>query len=294
VEVLKRRFGTQQLIIDAHYCNLSNVPPATNHAPKLRQCYDSNEWHLRSLEAVGENTDHRHFVSLILDKLPQWVRCQLYMQNPDDQEWTTSSLRQLLGRYISAMEMTEGENHDSQGTSSHAPFKHFPFKPCLLQHRSTERLLAASGRQLPQAKCVYCGKNHWSDECFQYKTLQSRREKLKGCFCLKRGHSLRDCTRDRACAHCGRKKSHHRSLCNNLFRQETTEQTEQNTETQNVSITENTDSALVARSSHVMMQTATVTITNSQDDATKVRLILDSGSQRSYYRASSCQTEIAL
>ena len=44
---------------------------------------------------------------MILDKLPQRVRWQLYMQKPDDQEWTTSSLRQLLGKYISAMEMVE-------------------------------------------------------------------------------------------------------------------------------------------------------------------------------------------
>ena len=63
VEVLKRRFGNPQLIIDTHYRNLSHVPPATNHVPKLQQCYDSIERHLCSLEAVGENTDYRHFVS---------------------------------------------------------------------------------------------------------------------------------------------------------------------------------------------------------------------------------------
>lgn len=104
---------------------------------------------------------------------------------------------------------------------------------------------------------------------------------MKGCCynCLKRGHSLKDCTRDRACAHCGRKKSHHCSLCNNLFRQQTAEQT---TEAQNISVNENTDSALVASSSHIMMQSATVTVKNSQDDTIKIRLILDSGSQRSY------------
>ena len=98
VEVLKKRFGNPQLIIDTHYRNLLHVPPATNHVLKLRQCYDSIERHLRSLEAVRENTNHRHFVSMILDKLPQRVRCQLYMQKPDGEEWTTFSLRQLLFR----------------------------------------------------------------------------------------------------------------------------------------------------------------------------------------------------
>ena len=84
---------------------------------KTKTCYDSVERHLCSLEAVGENTDHRHFVSLTQDKPPQRVRCQLYMQKPDDQEWTTSSLRHLLGKYISAMDMAGGASHDSLGPS---------------------------------------------------------------------------------------------------------------------------------------------------------------------------------
>ena len=68
---------------------------------------------------------------------------------------------------------------------------------------------------------------------------------------------MKDCTRDRACAHCGRKKSHHRRLCNSLFRQQPTEQTTtgQTTETQTISVSEDTDSSLVASSSQVMMQT---------------------------------------
>ena len=179
VEVLKKRFGNPQLIIDAHYRNLSHVPPASNHVPKLRQCYDTIERHLRSLEAVGENANHRHFVSLILDKLPQRVRCQVYMQKPDDQEWTTSSLRHLLGKYISAMEMAGGDSHDSLGPSSNPG--RVPLRPRPTQHRSAEGLLAASNRQSTQVKCVYYGQTHWSDECPHYQTLQSRRDKLKGC-----------------------------------------------------------------------------------------------------------------
>ena len=187
------------------------------------ECYDSIERHLLSLEAVGENTDHRHFVSMILDKLPQRVRWQLYMQKPDDQEWPTSSLRQLLGKYISVMEMAGGDGHVSLRSSA-TPSDSLS-RPRLPQHRSAEGLLVAGNRQVSQPKCVYCEQNHQSDECSQYKTLQSRRQKLKGCCynCLKKGHSLKDCTRERACAHCGKKKSHHRSLCNSLFKQQNAE-----------------------------------------------------------------------
>ena len=191
------------------------------------------------------------------------------MQKPDDQEWTTSSLHQSLGKYISAMEMAGGDGHDSLGPYNSPG--HFPLIPHLSQHRSAEGILAASSRQNPQINCVYCRQTHWSDECLQYKTLQSRREKLKGCCynCLKKGHSLKECTRDRTHAHCGKRKSHHRSLCNSLFRLQATEQT---TEAQNISVSEGSDSALVASNSQVMMQTATVTVKNLQNDTTKFDL----------------------
>ena len=76
VDILKMRFGNKQLIIDAHYRSLSYLPAATDQVIKLRSCYDSIECHLRSLDAIGENVNHRHFIALIFEKLPQKVRCQ--------------------------------------------------------------------------------------------------------------------------------------------------------------------------------------------------------------------------
>ena len=287
VDMLKKRFGNQQLIIDAHYRSLSNIQPATNQVSKLRQCYDTIKCHLRSLEAVGEQVDHRHFVALILEKLPQKVRCQLYMQKPEDEEWTTPSLRKLLGKYISAMEMAGGESSEKQPTVSNPSRlvpRHHPLQP----RPTAEGLLATNSKQNlkeVQIRCVYCSKPHWSDECPNYITLQARRERLKGCCfnCLKKGHTLRDCTRDRACVHCGRRKNHHRSLCQRLFE----EPTKQTSESQNISTIDDTGSVLMASSSHILMQTATVVVKNSQSDASeKIRLILDSGSQRSYITES--------
>ena len=79
VDVLKKRFGNKQLVIDAYYHNLSQLPPATNQVSSLRQCYDTIERNLRSLEAIGEDVNHRHFIALISEKLPQKVLYQLYM-----------------------------------------------------------------------------------------------------------------------------------------------------------------------------------------------------------------------
>jgi len=83
VDVLKRRFGNPQLIIDAHYHSLSHLPAAINQTVSLKQCFDTIEQHLRSLEAIGEDVNHRHFVALITEKLPQKVLYQLYMMKGD-------------------------------------------------------------------------------------------------------------------------------------------------------------------------------------------------------------------
>lgn len=290
VDVLKRRFGKPQLIIDAHYHSLSQLPPATNHVTKLRHCYDTIECHLRSLEAIGENIDHRHFVSLILEKLPQKVRYQLHIQKPEDEEWTVAKLRLLLGRHISAMEMAGSESFEVPTNSNP---NHGGQRNKYSQLKSTtEGLLAGNSHsknqtsqkvsQPRQPRCIYCNEPHWSDECPRYTTLQTRKEKLKGCCfnCLKSGHVLKECKVDRACAHCGKKGNHHRSLCSTLF--------QQTPSPQNISVESvKPEGAMVANTNQVLMQTANAIVKNTQDGSSlSVRLILDSGSQRSYVTES--------
>ena len=84
------------------------MTPASNQANSLRQCYDAIEQNLRSLEALGEDVNHRHFVALISEKLPQRVLYQLYMLKEEEEDWTVTKLRQLLGKHISALEMAAG------------------------------------------------------------------------------------------------------------------------------------------------------------------------------------------
>ena len=141
-----------------------------------------------------------------------------------------------------------------------------------------------------QTKCVYCGQPHWSDECNMFTTLQARREKLKGsCYkCLQKEHMLKDCRRDQLCAHCG-KPGHHRSLCLRLFPStgqnlNTVPQTTTvTTEPQNVSNIANIEKMMLSSSSQVQMQTATSVVTNSLGSPlVSVRIMLDSGSQRTY------------
>ena len=297
VDVLKRRFGNPQLIIDAHYRNLSHLPVATNNTGSLRQTYDAIERSLRSLEALGENVDHRHFVAMISEKLPQKVMYQLYMLKPDGDEWTVSKLRQLLEKHITALEMAGGDPRPNQSLVK--PHNKYPPRDGswqLFNPKSTAGGLLAGGNKSfvlskQNPKCIYCGQSHWSDECTKFATLQSRKEKLKNsCFkCLQRGHTQKDCRRSRPCAHCGR-LNHHRSLCSKLFggvdqpsnRPRESPSIDQ-TEVQTVSGVNEEENMMLTSSNQVLMQTALSTVKNiSGNTSLTVRIILDSGSQRTY------------
>jgi len=120
VDVLKRRFGRPQLIVDTHNLSFLCLPPVKNNFAQLRHCFDTIEYHLRSLQAIGENIDHRHFISLILEKLPHKVRYQLHMLKPEDEVWMVAKLHMLLGRHISAMEMA-GSDYETPKTPATNP-----------------------------------------------------------------------------------------------------------------------------------------------------------------------------
>ena len=57
VNLLHERFGRDELMMDAHYSALMDLPVSLNNTAKLRETYDKIEKHLRSLKALGENVD---------------------------------------------------------------------------------------------------------------------------------------------------------------------------------------------------------------------------------------------
>ena len=163
VDVLKQRFGNLQLIVDAHYRSLSLLPMATNQTASLRQCYDAMERHLRSLESVGNILIIG--ILWVLFQKSQKVLYQLYMLKGDNEEWTVSKLRQLLGKHITALEMAGGEFYLSRPPIRLNSGKHFQPEGGRLSNPrpTTGGLLAGnSGNQAPkrypplQIKCVYC------------------------------------------------------------------------------------------------------------------------------------------
>ena len=208
------------------------------------------------------------------------------MQRFEDEEWTVPQLHKLLGKHILALEMAGSEISQtltqsgsgtlaSQGHNDTTKRNARSAAGGLLARNSK----SASAQRQPQIKCVYCSQLHWSDECSKYSTLQKRRDKLKGsCFiCLKKDHMSKNCEREKNCAHCGKRKQHHRSLCPKLF-------ANSSTELFNIDDVE----SMIVTTTNVLIQMATTVITNMQNDFSQsVHVILDSGCQRTYVTAKS-------
>ena len=80
-------------MIDSHYTHLMEMPVAFNRISSLRATYDNIEQHLRSLAALGEDTDQRQIINMIKSKLPKVVLARLEERKPEDKQWTVEMLR---------------------------------------------------------------------------------------------------------------------------------------------------------------------------------------------------------
>ncbi|XP_044180058.1 uncharacterized protein LOC114970531 [Acropora millepora] len=286
IRLLQKRFGQNDIIINAHYTSLMDRTCLLRCSTSaLRTSYDSIEKHLRSLQALGEDVNTKILVSLIMTKLPKDVITPLTDHKEDGQEWTVQLLRDKLHRFITNRENAErqcGIKYDSKHTAR-SMWLTSEDKEC---KTTTETLFSVTKPPKDQKVrrrdiCVYCQGKHWSDECKTYATVAARKEKIKGqCFiCLKPGHHQKGCKANKVCVHCQQKNKHHRNLCINKFQEKPAETAHVVTETIST-VTENT---LLASDEQVLMQTATVEVENLEKSGKQtIRLLLDTGSQRSY------------
>ena len=138
-------------------------------------------------------------------------------------------------------------------------------------------LLVRDGHPSNSKKCcVYCKGDHCSASCEQVNTMVDRREVLlkEGCcfLCLTSGHRANQCSSNRKCHKYNQK--HHQSLC----KQGTTP----NTEGENKSDTVPKATVAVGKSkTNILLQTARIFAHSVDKELISVRLLLESGSQRS-------------
>uniref|UniRef100_A0A914HA07 Peptidase aspartic putative domain-containing protein n=1 Tax=Globodera rostochiensis TaxID=31243 RepID=A0A914HA07_GLORO len=99
------------------------------------------------------------------------------------------------------------------------------------QHSSPPE--TGNNQRKPPYPCLFCGSNHWHEECQQFNTLQQRLDIIREkqlCFkCLKPNHRAYACSRPNKCYRC--KRRHPTALCRdglNESAQDTTATNERN------------------------------------------------------------------
>ena len=134
------------------------------------------------------------------------------IQKETKTEMSVKRLRELLNNYIQAMETAEQLSYSGKTEDSNEPLFSSPFnKSRTLQNQNIYHHY--------KLQCIYYTGNHWSDQCKDFPTAEDRKHKIKdSCYlCLRKGHTVFKCQRNKQCIHCGHLNYHHRSRCPREF-----------------------------------------------------------------------------
>ena len=302
INILNQRFGKPQQIISAHMDELLKIPACNGDKPsQLRFVYDKVSVHVRGLEALG--VDARQYGSLlipvIMAKLPQDVRVQI-ARNTTQDVWEIGALLDVIQREVEAREISDNVKVTSDNRKS-------PVLPRDKLPPSANTLMAQGSGTTPVNKglqCVYCAGNHYSASCDRVTDTNARKEILKRdrrCFvCLRRGHRNDQCQQNKSCRRC--QGNHHQSICERPFqpvgstppvhtnsnlagesRSTNEERTELNDKDSSSASVSHTTTTSAKGPYKVLLQTA-ATYAKGFNNSSPVllRILLDSGSQRSY------------
>lgn len=307
LDLLKRRYGSKSLLVDAHYQAFDKIVKSSDSIKECRQTLNTIEKHLRILESLGENVENNHFRVSIGNKFPDRIIYQLNLSTPTDR--TVTMLREGLDKVITALERVDNCNEAGPlpvTSSTEALFIGVQNKRPRTRNQENQR-----NTKKPKNECAFCSKSHYSDKCTVYNSVEERRARMKDhCYkCLNKGHFLKDCKRILNCYFCESSK-HHGALCplkiNKTTKQEWTRDKNKYQETRtiagneliqlDISIPDNNDINIFTNSNHInsFLQTAIAQIKNYNNNKDiKCRILLDSGSQRSYITSkTACKLDL--
>ena len=276
----KKRFGQPQVIINPHMESLVKIAAVAsdNNLKRLRELYDQDEAHIRALQAIGVESESygKLLIPLLMEKLPSNLRL-IKSRSIDKEQWDLDVLLRAFDSEIEARERCEliGNNLSEPAVipvkSNVGRFTKGRSGP------STASALVTKSEE-KSVSCTYCRQKHPSARCTTITDIGARRNLLTQqgrCFlCLRRSHLARNCPSSSTCHDCSGK--HHVSICNNAkcttARQEGVQERKSLT---TVYVNSNTS---------VLLQTAIgeVSSVNQLHTGLTMRILFDSGSQRSY------------
>lgn len=252
LDLLKKRYGKDKLIISTHMHDLIAVKKVDNNKniSELRCMYDKIEANVRALKSEGINPSHfgALAIPIILEKLPSEI--QLHVSRTLGREnWDIEEFLKCINDELTARENCEFlKDRDLENS---------------LPKYTAETLMIDS----KEIRCVFCGKNHYNDKCSKVIDVNARLEILKNarlCFnCFRKNHQKKECMKNVKCYTC--KGAHNTALC----RQKKDEKDK---------------TTLIANNgNYVMLQTATCFVSDTAEKKEiEVRVVLDSCSQQTY------------
>ena len=284
VDILHKRFGKPQQLIAAHMDELLKISACSSDKPnQLRFLYDKLSVNIRGLKALGVKADRYGslLIPIIMAKRPLEIRVHVARNTAQD-VWDIKSILEVIQREIEAREI--GEKVKAM-TSSHNEFVK-RLAPPRKSGNSTLGTFLTGSTPLQTPKCVYCTGKHFSASCEITTDINTRKSILRRdrrCFtCLGKNHNAGHC--EKRCRKCGSHK-HHQSICPEQYKLISTASEEQAVKDTEVAST--TTATTTSENSNpkrrVLLQTATAIASNQdQTQSTKVRILFDNGSQRSY------------
>ena len=293
VEILHERFSKTQQIISAHMDELLKLPTCTWDKPgQLRIIYDKIKINVRGLESLGVKAEQygSFLIPVIISRLPAEVRLHVARVSTKD-ALEINELLKVIQAEVEAREMSDTMKIQEKKGTETTPTPKRGFSP-----GTANSLLARSGDG-SGIRYAFCNGELYSSACEEVKEIQKRKNILRRdkrflCVCLSVGHRANQCTQKKNCRVFDR-TDRHQLVCqmsSNQSRSETPaaptnaktkddrEPSASTKPPQNFTTTSTAGSKV-----QVLLQTArTYAYVENSTKLLPVRVLLESGSQRSY------------
>lgn len=268
----------------------------------LRHLYDLVEAQVRGLKALGVTSDSYGSLlsSVLLSKIPREIRL-IISRKVGGGDWDLDQLLKMLQEEVQARERaSSSDNTPVKGRDRERSGKEPP----------TNAALFGGSGSMPT--CYYCGQQHLAQACKNVQSVDERKRILREagrCYmCLRRGHRVKQCSSKGRCPHCSGR--HHGSICSPKINPEDKSKEPgggsalaakskesgggSTSAATHLTVGLNpeaepfkppTSTALWTNGNHaVLLQTAQAKVCNPEDKQhwRNIRIVLDSGSQRSY------------
>ncbi|UYV69827.1 hypothetical protein LAZ67_7000901 [Cordylochernes scorpioides] len=302
IEILTERFGRPELLQQVYVRDLIRlmIDCSSKQQLKVTSFYDELVTHLRALESLKiEARQMSVFIFPMIEAclseelMKAWQRSPLHDVKIDANDSTQTRV-DLIMEFLQKEAAAE---QDRALSGSKFGLKSLKQDRNVGRQSHPAKIPTASGLFAGRAQnCIFCNKDHKNTECLAARrmSIKKRRERIKNakcCFsCLQPGHISSNCRRRiTECIRC--KKKHLDILCPlNAPGRESADEDKEQVEDCDVSPTVDNGVSFssLSASSLILLQTLKIKVEGATS-AKVVRVLLDTGSQRSYILSKTAQ-----